>query len=150
MKINELINLLEANKHKSSFSDQDREELEQLIQGLVRIRDVEISELVKATEKVKLPKARPAAIQVNPSVDKAVERLKSLEIEVRQWTRPDYDSVRRVISEVCKAFRKPEVISIAKQIQGKANGKLSKEALLESLAQPYIRQLEIRFMNVGA
>jgi len=151
MQISELIELLERPEVVRLLSREQNSEVEALLHGLKRVHAVDLSALVKATHSIKLPALKPAtAPSAAASITDAVDHLKKLKQEVPNWSSPDYPEVRRRVNGVCGAFKKDDVVEVCRGFLGKAQSGKSKTDLLEALAQPMIRQLEIRFMNAGA
>lgn len=149
MRIQELIALLQQIEHQQGDVDVGRE-LAALIHSLQRISEWDLAELVGAIHKLR-PKVEPRRIKLaSGAVDEAIARIRRLDLEVRNWPSPDYQQVLRIVSDACRELSKAELAAVVKSIVGKAHAKQSKTELLEMLARPAIRHLEIRFMNDGA
>lgn len=150
MQIGDLIALLERPEVVRLLSAAQRDELAALLHGLKRVQGVELEALIRATHTIKLPSTKREAKPAAATVSEAIEALHQLKQEIPSWKSPDYPEVRRRVNAACGAIRKDDVVEVCRGFLGKSHSGKSKPDLLEALAQPMIRQLEIRFMNAGA
>tara|TARA_R110002096_G_scaffold16106_3_gene54967 strand:- start:2499 stop:2951 length:453 start_codon:yes stop_codon:yes gene_type:complete len=150
MKVEKLIQLLKSNEIAGNLSLQERNELASLIHGLKRVEHLDLATLVKACHTIKLPKKRAASPRSSATVETSIARLNSLKEEVRKWTSPDYGEVDRVVKAACSSLKKSEVSQVAKATLGKTHSSKTKSDIIEAIARPYLRQLELRFMNAGS
>ncbi|MBU6302000.1 MAG: hypothetical protein KGS60_10630 [Verrucomicrobia bacterium] len=99
--------------------------------------------------KTKRPaKGSPAVI--GEKTKEAITNLHRLSEEAKAWPSPDGDRARSRVRQICQGLTKLELTTVSKAFLSKANSGVTKEQLLDLLAQPVVWQLSHRFTNKGS